>query len=105
MWSNRALWAALALGLGLLQAWDSGAYADGPTVALLAAAGILVPAIGLAATTDVRVRATALAAGFLILTWARLISPAPLNGLHVGLIVPAFCILFVSGWLPRRGEI
>jgi len=72
---------------------------------LLAPAGILVPSLGLAVSTAVGVRATALAAGFVLLTWARVVSTTSLNGLHVGLVVPAFYMLFVSGWLERRGQV
>ncbi|HEX2452516.1 MAG TPA: hypothetical protein VHI99_02365 [Vicinamibacterales bacterium] len=96
MWSSRVLWAGLALVLGILQAWDSGAYAAGATVAALATTAILVAALAVAVTTDVRVRGGALAAGFLLLTWARIISPASLNGLHVSLVVPAFCLIAIG---------
>jgi hypothetical protein len=96
------LWAGLALALGLLQAWDSGGFGAGADVAALVAAGVVIPAGAIALTRVQEVRIGAIVAGFVLLTWARVISPVALNTLHVSLFVPALYVLVFTGLL-RRG--
>jgi hypothetical protein len=95
MMQNRTLWAGLSVLVGGLQAWDSGALqAGGPAQALIVL-GLAGPALALALTDKWFVWISALVAGAVLLTWARLVSPVSLNTLHIGLIVPAMYIFFV----------
>jgi hypothetical protein len=99
------LWAgALTAAVGLVQAWDSGGFGAGVGIAWLTGLGVLVPAAGLLATQRQEVRMGALAAGFILLTWARIASPVSLNTLHLSLFVPALYVLAVSGMLRRRRQ-
>jgi hypothetical protein len=95
---NRALWVAMSLLLGFLQAWDSGALLVQPFAQALIAAGVLAPAAALGLTEHFYARLAALIAGVVLLAWARMIAPISLNALHIGLLVPAMYILFVCRW-------
>jgi hypothetical protein len=96
-------WAGgLAGAVGLLQAWDSGGFGGGAQVAWLSALGVLLPAAGLLITRATVIRIAALAAGVVLLTWARIVSPVPLNALHLSLFVPAIYLIVVPGMLRKR---
>jgi hypothetical protein len=94
-------WVIAALGIGYLQAWDSGAFDTTARVAWLALIGVLLPALSLAPRFDQRLRFAALAVGVVLLTWARVVSPVSLNTLHVSIFPAALAILFVAGRQPR----
>ena len=93
--NNRMIWAALSLAVGMLQAWDSGILQAGSTAALLVVVGVLLPAAALVVTTNWTAWLAGLCAGALRLVAGRLLSPVPLNAVHVGLMVPAIYVLFV----------
>jgi hypothetical protein len=101
MWQDDRLWAGLALAVGLLQAWDSGGFAVGLGVAVLAALGVILPAATILATRAQEARMAALVLGLALLTWARIASPVSLNGLHLSLFVPAVYVLLLPGLLAR----
>jgi hypothetical protein len=96
MMRNRMVWAALAVTVGLLQAWDSNAFRAGAFPLTLIASGILLPAVAIAASPHRGLALGALIAGTVLLTWARLVATVPLNTLHLGLFVPALYVFFVS---------
>ena len=96
MMQNRLLWALLTVIVGGLQALDSGALQAGPGAQLLIALGVAAPALALALTRKWEVWLTALIAGASLLVWARIIALVSLNALHIGALVPAMYILFVS---------
>jgi hypothetical protein len=96
MMQNRLLWALLTVIVGGLQALDSGALQAGRGAQLLIVLGIAAPALALALTRKWEVWLTALIAGASLLVWARVISLVSLNALHIGAMVPAMYILFVS---------
>jgi len=94
--NNRLIWSALSLAVGMLQAWDSGILQAGSTAGLLVASGVVLPAAALALTTNWGAWVAALVAGALLLAAGRMVSPVSLNAVHVGLMVPAMYVLFVS---------
>lgn len=86
-------WAALIGIVSALQAWDSGVLEAGGAVIVLAGAGIAAPVLALLFTRSYGAQAASLVVMLVLLTWARLISPVSLNGLHIGL-VPASLVIF-----------
>lgn len=90
-------WVAAALGVGFIQAWDSGAFSAGGMVAGLTIAGILLPAISIAARVHHGVRIGALVVASGLLVWARIIAPESLNTLHLSLFPSYIAILIVGG--------
>jgi hypothetical protein len=104
----RSFWAVLSVMVGLLQAWDSGAFGAGALVLGLTVIGIAIVALAIAATTNQTIRFVALASGFVLLTLARIVAPFPLNTLHLSLFVPAIYMLVAFRWFehtstPQRG--
>ena len=97
MLQSRRFWVVASAVLGLLQAWDSGTLGAGASAQALIAAGLAVPIVSIALAADQRAKIAALILGAVLLAWARMIAPVPLNTLHLGLFVPAIYILFVSG--------
>jgi hypothetical protein len=94
---NRFFWVIASLGIGLLQAWDSGAFAGRALIIGLTLAGILTPTATIAADTSHRVRLVALVVGAVLLVGARMLSPVALNTLHLALFPAAVYILFITG--------
>jgi hypothetical protein len=101
MMQNRMVWVLLTVLVGGLQALDSGTLRAGSGAQALIVLGIAAPAVALALTDRWAVWVTALVVGAGLLVWARVISPVSLNTLHIGLLVPAMYVLFVSR-LERR---
>jgi len=101
MLRTRTFWTVLSAVGGLLQAWDSGAFAAGSLVAVLALAGIAIVSAAIAVTTNGTVRLTALVAGFVLLTLARVVAPFSLNTLHLALFVPAIYMLVAFRWFEQ----
>lgn len=99
---NKTLWVAGSLLIGFLQAWDSGALQAGALAQALIVAGVLAPALAIAASETFWIRVGALVAAAILLAGARMVAPVSLNALHIALFVPAMFILFVSGWLDRK---
>jgi hypothetical protein len=98
--ANRMLWAGGALAIGFLQAWDSNAFVAGGFPLALIVAGILLPPAAIAASSD-RLAFAALIAGAVLLTWARMISPVPMNTLHLALFLPALYTFVASRVVER----
>ena len=98
MLRTRSFWALLSAVGGLLQAWDSGAFAAGPLVGGLAVAGIGIVSAAIGVTTNQAVRLSALVAGFVLLTMARVVAPSSLNTLHLALFIPAIYLLVAFRW-------
>lgn len=92
---DRRFWMVLAIAIGLLQAWDSGAFDTGAGPALLALAGVLVPAVGIGVTALARLHVVMVLVGAALLTSARMVSPVALNTLHLALM-PVVIYLVVS---------
>ena len=96
MVQNRKLWVVLTVLVAGMQALDSGVLRAGSGAQALVVLGIAAPALALALTDRFAVWVTALVAGACLFVWARVIAPVPLNTLHIGLMVPAIYVLFVS---------
>jgi hypothetical protein len=96
MVQNRRLWAALTVIVGGLQALDSGALQAGITAQLLVVLGLAAPSLALLLAGRREIWLGALVAGAGLLVWARIVSIVPLNTLHIGLMVPAAYVFFVS---------
>ena len=94
---SRTIVAVGSLLVGLLQAWDSGALQAGAAAQILIVVGILLPVAAIVAPVGQGVRIGSLVCAALILVWARMIAPAPLNALHLALFAPALYILVVTG--------
>jgi hypothetical protein len=98
----RKFWIGASLGIGLLQAWDSGAWSSGTGPLWLTAAGIALPTASLAVRVPHGLRLAALILGALLLVVARVVAPAPLNTLHLALFPAALCILFMDRFAAGR---
>ena len=85
-------WGLVVMAIGVLQAWDSGAGASGPLAQLLIALAIGAPVAALLLSAPYGVQATAIAAMFVLLTFARMASSVSLNGLHIMLVPAAFLV-------------
>jgi len=90
-------WVVAALGMGFLQAWDSGAFEVGGMVAAITVTGILIPAVTLVMRINHGIRIAALVVGSGLLVWARIIAPESLNTLHLALFPSYLAILIVGG--------
>ena len=97
---NRGFWVTAALSVGLLQTWDSGAFAGEGWTAALALVAVLAPVASIAVDAGQGVRILALVFGAVLLVLARVASPEPLNALHLALLPAALYILVVQG-LPQ----
>jgi hypothetical protein len=100
----RSFWALLSAVIGLLQAWDSGAFGAGPLVLSLTVVGIAIVSLAIAATTNQTVRFIALASAFVLLTLARAAAPFSLNTLHLSLFVPAIYMLVAFRWFEQNSS-
>ena len=90
----RLEWAVLVLLIGGAQAWDSGVLdSTGPVVAMVSLA-ILVPALALVAAGE-WLRAWAMAASYVLLVGARVLSPTPLPDLTVIAIWTMIAVVMV----------
>lgn len=100
--TTRRLLALIVLSLGALQAWDSGAFAAGFTVTLLALAGVAAAGLPPLISRDLRVWVAGIVSSAILLTIARLVSPTSLNELHLILLVAAIAVLAASGVIGRK---
>ena len=91
---NKWLVAVICLVMGSLQAWDSGVLGAGRTVQALTALAIALPAVAVVVTRSYGVHVLAVAAAFVLLTIARVLSPVSLNTLHFIAFIPAMIIFF-----------
>ena len=97
---NKGFWVLASLSVGLLQTWDSGAFAGEGWIAALALVAVLAPVASIAVDAGQGVRILALVFGAVLLVLARVASPEPLNALHLALLPAALYILVVQG-LPQ----
>jgi hypothetical protein len=93
---NRKLWVLLTVLVASVQALDSGILQAGWRAQVLVVLGLAAMALALALTARRGVWVAALIAAAGLFVWARVISLVDLNTLHIGLMVPAMYILFVS---------
>lgn len=91
---NKWILAVTCAGMGVLQAWDSGVLSASLGIQALVAAAILLPVAALVATDSYGVQALSVAAAFVVLTIARLVSPVSLPTLHIVAFIPAVVIFF-----------
>jgi hypothetical protein len=89
-------WAALIVVLGALQAWDSGVLRAPAMIQALVALAIVTPPAVLLLTNAYGVQALSVAASFILLTIARVISPVPLPTLHIIAFIPAILIFLTK---------
>lgn len=100
--ATRRLLAVIVLTLGTLQAWDSGAFAVGLTVTMLALAGVAAAGVPLLISRDLRVWVAGIVSSAILLTIARLVAPTSLNELHLIVLVGAIATFAASGVVGRK---
>ena len=101
MLRNRWIWSAIIVGMGLLQAWDSGVLRAPGAIQALVVLAIALPALTVVTTESYGRQALSVAASFVVLTIARIVSPVPLPTLHIISFVPAVLIFFSHATQPR----
>ena len=89
-------WAALIVVLCALQAWDSGVLRAPRMIQALVALAIVTPPVVLLLTKEYGVQALTVAASFILLTIARVMSPSPLPTLHIIAFIPAILIFLTK---------
>ncbi len=99
---HRYLWAGLAVLLGALQAWDSGALNAGPLAQSLILATIAILGMGIAVIDRYELHTLTIGLAVALLTIARVVSPVTLNTLHLIVFAPAI-IIFGSKAMRRGG--
>ena len=97
---NRWFWVVVSAAVGVFQALDSGIAEAGTLAVVLAGIGIAAPIATIATNVDHTVRIATLAGGAILLVAARVVSPVPLNTLHLALFPAALYILLVKGLMP-----
>jgi hypothetical protein len=99
----RALLALAFVILGSLQAWDSDAYNAGLLVVFLVSVAIALPAVAIQAPLSPAFLLGSILASLLLLIVARLVSPLPLSGLFLVLLIPGFSLIYVGILAGRSG--
>jgi hypothetical protein len=94
MLRNRWLWAAICLAMGGLQAWDSGTFRAPAAIQAVVALALVIPALTIVASASYGLQALSVAAAFVLLTMARVLSPVSLPTLHIVAFIPAVIIFF-----------
>ena len=89
---TRFLMAGVMLGVGLLQAWDSHAFAAGGLVAVLAGAAVALPALAAIVWRSRRAFAAAVLGTGMLVILARLVSPVPLRDLGLLVLIAALTL-------------
>lgn len=105
LFRNRSWLAAACLGIGLLQAWDSGVLASAPWIQMLVALAVVVPPVVWGTRLPFGVQALAVAGAFVLLTIARVGSSAPLPTLHLAAFPPALLVFVLRGLELRAGSV
>jgi len=90
---ERWLPAAVLAVVGTLQLWDCGVHRGRPAVIALGILGLAVPVLALAWAERFVVLGAALFASAALLLFARLLSPVPLNPLHLVTFAAAVSML------------
>jgi hypothetical protein len=92
---NKWIVVVVAVGMGSVQAWDSGTLQAPVWVQGMIGLAILAPAVAVVATDHFGWHAAAVALAFVLLTVARLLAPVPLPTLGLVAFFPAM-IIFLS---------
>jgi hypothetical protein len=103
MMRSRFVWSSAALVISALQAWNAGGFAAGGPVLALVIGAIVVPAAAIAFPSDPRVQFGAIVCSLVLLTVARIVSPVPLNTLHLAAVFPAVVLVGRRALLDRDG--
>ena len=90
---STAVFALCALVVSSLQAWDSHALKAEAGVQAIVLAGVLLPALALLASRDVRIRGAAVVAAAGLMVVARVISTQPMPGLALAAFFPGMLVL------------
>jgi len=86
--ANKWWLAAAALGLSLLQAWDSNALDSEGSIKLLIAAGVALPALTIGLTRHGGLRLVAVAVGVVLLFVSRAVSNISMPELALAAVFP-----------------
>src|SRR5574341_2309556 len=97
---RRALIAGIVLTIGLLQAWDSHAFAAGRLIAVMAIAAVVIPATAAIMATRAAIHWVAIVATALLAFGARMLSPIPLPELGLLVVIAAIALLGAMQWWP-----
>ena len=89
----KSLVAVAALLISSLQAWDANALDAERSVQFMVAAGVLLPALAILLTRDVRVRGVAVLAAAVLMVLARVVSAQHMPALALAAVFPAMLIL------------
>ena len=107
---SKLLVAGAALLIASLQAWDSNALDAESSVQVIIAVGVLLPAVAIVATRDIRVRGAAVVVAVMLMALARFVSAQPMPELALAAAFPATLILLdhirrlaSQKRLPRQG--
>lgn len=101
---TRRIFGLVTLGMGTLQAWDARAFDAGPSVALLAAGGVLAAGLPLLASPRPRAWLGGVVGSAVLLLAARLVAPFPLNTLHLVSFIGALSALASHRFGQRRAS-
>jgi hypothetical protein len=85
--------AAVIAAVGLLQAWDSHAFAAGRLISAMAVAAVAIPALAALLTTRLAIYWAAIAVTGILAFGARIISPTPLPELGLLILIAALPLL------------
>lgn len=99
---KRAIVASIILTVGLLQAWDSHAFAAGRLVASMAIAAVVIPATAALVATRTAIYWAAIVATGVLAFGARGLSPIPLPELGLLVLIAAIALLGAMQWWPDR---
>jgi len=93
---SRPIVAALAAVLGLLQAWDSGAFSAGSTILVLVLVAIAIPVATLILFRNGGLALVAVLIAAVLTVVARILSPVPLPELTLAVVFPGMLVVFTS---------
>lgn len=103
MFRTKWIVAGICVVMGVLQAWDSGVLGAGAGIQALVGVAIALPVVALLSTDRYGIHALAVAASFVLLTVARIVSPVALPTLHIVAFIPAV-VIFFSKVIGERGS-
>ena len=104
---SKSLVAVAALLIAFLQAWDSNALEAEPSVQLIIAVGVLLPAAAILATRDIRVRGASVVVAATLMGLARFVSSQHMPELALAALFPATLILLdhIRSLASHRGSL
>ena len=101
--ATRAGLAVIIFVMGNLQAWDSGVPEAGLLAVFLVSLAIALPAVALLVPLEQIYFLGSFALSFILVIFARLISPIPLPGLFI-VLIPAVMALIFTGIFRRDAK-